>query len=184
MNTCSVDGCVKPTRRKRAELCGMHYHRQYRGKPIGDALELKRKSRSPECHIDGCTKPDAEAGLCSMHGSRRRRHGNPEVVIAHEDRNMPAGASHPRWVGEEASYSAVHSRVKRLKGPAAQHDCVDCGLTAQHWSYDHRDPEEKLGDARSANLVAYSTKLDHYSPRCVVCHKRYDLNVVNANPVH
>lgn len=28
--TCHVDGCSKPTRRRTAALCAMHYHRQYR----------------------------------------------------------------------------------------------------------------------------------------------------------
>jgi hypothetical protein len=30
MNTCAIDDCSKPTRRGRAVLCAMHYHRQYR----------------------------------------------------------------------------------------------------------------------------------------------------------
>ncbi|WP_435233349.1 HNH endonuclease [Micromonospora aurantiaca (nom. illeg.)] len=28
--TCSVPGCTKPTRSRNADLCAMHYHRQYR----------------------------------------------------------------------------------------------------------------------------------------------------------
>lgn len=180
MKTCSTSGCIKPTRTKSAELCKMHYHRQYRGRPIGDATELKRKSRSPECHIEGCLKPDTEGGFCSMHGARMRRHGDPEIVVAPEDRNMRTGPAHPLWAGQDVSYGAAHDRVKRRRGSAAQYRCVDCENGAQHWSYNHDDPEEIVGHARSANAVAYSTKPDHYSPRCVPCHKRFDLDKLNA----
>jgi len=50
MNTCTIDGCTKPTRRGKAFLCAMHYHRQYRhGDPhtvaTGVTTGLGRKYR-------------------------------------------------------------------------------------------------------------------------------------------
>lgn len=175
--TCSVDACDKPTRTKSAMLCKMHYHRQYRGRPIGDAAEWIRKQRGPECHIEGCTKPDREAGLCSMHGARKRRHGDPMATIALSDRAMPTGEAHPNWLGAEVGYTGAHDRVRRLRGSASTHGCVNCGGPAYHWSYNHDDPDEIIGYAHSyPRPVAYSDKPQHYSARCVPCHKRFDLD--------
>lgn len=184
MNTCSVDGCLKPARSKSATLCPMHYHRQYRGKPIGTADELIRKRRNPECSISGCGKPDKEAGLCSMHAARKRRHGDPEIVIGPQDRQMPTGPAHPLWAGLSVGYGAAHDRVKRLKGSASKYSCVECGSAAQHWSYNHDDPEEVSDYVRSVSLVAYSAKPEHYSPRCVPCHKRFDLQAANPSLIY
>lgn len=180
MKTCSIDGCAKPARTKSAELCKMHYHRQYRGRPVGDATELKRKQRNPECHIEGCVNPDTEAGLCSMHAARKRRHGDPLRVITHKERDMPTGTAHHNWLGKDVGYTAAHDRVRRLKGSASQHSCIECGGQARHWSYDHQDPDENLADVRSANLAAYSDKPAHYQPRCVPCHKQFDLGRIDA----
>lgn len=173
--TCSIDGCVKPARTKSAALCKMHYHREYRNGAAGESAERKRKSRNPECHIDGCSKPDKEAGLCSMHGARLRRHGDSSTVILPNERDMPSGAAHPNWVGSDVCYSAAHDRIKRLHGSASLHKCSDCNRMAQHWSYNHDDPNEQLALGISANPVAYSDSPDYYSPRCVPCHKAFDL---------
>lgn len=53
---------------------------------------------------------------------------------------------------------------------ASQHQCTDCGVTAQHWSYDYSDPNER----RAPEGTPYSLDLDHYVPRCISCHRRYD----------
>jgi hypothetical protein len=182
--TCTVDGCTKPTRTKSADLCKMHYHRQYRGQSIGNAAELRRKQRSPECHIDGCHKPDLEGGLCSMHGTRKRRHGDPLKAIAYSERNMPTGEANHAWAGEDVGYAAAHDRVRRLHGSASLHSCVDCGQSAYHWSYNHDDPNEKHATLRlMLRPVAYSDKPEHYSARCVPCHKRFDLDRIDAAQV-
>lgn len=179
--TCTVDGCIKPKRRKKAELCEMHYHRQYRGLPIGGATEMVRKQRSSECHIEGCHKPDREAGLCSMHGARKRRHGDPTKSIAYSERNMPTGEAHTNWLGEDVGYTGAHDRVRRLHGSASLHLCTECGNPAYHWSYNHDDPDEKHAIVRlTPNPIAYSDKPGHYSPRCVPCHKRFDLDRLDA----
>jgi hypothetical protein len=74
----------------------------------------------------------------------------------------------------EGSFSAIHQRLRKIRGLATNYACVDCGKPAQHWSYDHACPDErrdfKLG-------LPFSIDLDHYQPRCVPCHKRLDLAV-------
>jgi len=75
----------------------------------------------------------------------------------------------------DAGYAAAHQRVRQDRGPVTRQPCIDCDAPAYHWSYDHADPMELLAYGLSANPVAYSLDPDHYSPRCVPCHKRFDL---------
>lgn len=173
--TCTVESCEKPSRNKSAALCKMHYHRQYRTGNIGGAAELIRKQRSEHCHVEGCTKPDTEGGLCSMHAARKRRHGDVSTVIIPEDRALPTGEHHHNWAGSEVGYAGAHSRVKAMHGSATLHKCADCGSNASHWSYNHSDPDELIVYGLSLNGIAYSDDPLYYSPRCVPCHKTYDL---------
>lgn len=179
---CDVDGCEKPARTGRAAHCPMHYHRLYRNKPLGDATPKKRTAKLPECVIVGCINPDKTSGYCSMHAARIARHGDPHTVIASNERDLPTGTRHHNWAGTDAGYGAAHDRVKRLHGPAREQACTTCGGAAAHWSYDHTDPDERHEIVRGGYLVAYSTNPDHYSPRCVPCHKRYDLDRIDSTP--
>ncbi|AGM12155.1 hypothetical protein M050_gp57 [Streptomyces phage Sujidade] len=78
---------------------------------------------------------------------------------------------HPNKI-ETPTYRAVHSRLEREQGRAAERDCVDCEEQAVHWSYDGLDPNE----LKSSLGYSYSTKPDHYQPRCKPCHVRFDGN--------
>lgn len=91
-----------------------------------------------------------------------------------------SGERSPRWLGVEISYAGAHHRVVRLRGPARNHSCVDCGSPAQDWSYDGRDPEERLGLQRGKRTVpqAYSPDPAFYVARCRSCHKVHDLGQV------
>lgn len=123
------------------------------------------------CAIDGCEQvEDGNSGLCKKHDTRRRRHGDPLVVIKPSERAQPSGAAHPRWTGDDATYLGAHQRVRYHRGRAKDRACVDCGKTAAHWSYNRACPNEKQSD-----LGPYSTDITQYVPRCVSCHKRFDL---------
>jgi hypothetical protein len=65
---------------------------------------------------------------------------------------------------DHKAYTAVHVRLLRSRGSAAQHQCIDCGQIAREWSYNH-----------SQSNVRYSLNLDDYDPRCRACHVRFDL---------
>lgn len=107
-----------------------------------------------------------------MHATRKSRHGDPSVVILPGERKMASRENNGNWAGSEATYSAVHERLRLWRGPARRHACVDCGSTAKQWSYDRTDLDEK----RDAKMGApYSLDLSHYVPRCVPCHKTFDL---------
>lgn len=83
-------------------------------------------------------------------------------------------------LAEFVDYSAAHERVRRLYGPASDHYCIGCGAPAQHWSYDHADPDELISPTLG---IAYSLDTDRYQPRCVSCHKTFDLAHLNGTPL-
>ena len=109
--------------------------------------------------------------MCAMHKERLRRHGDPSIV---KEPPHPRGADNPLWIGDAATYEAVHTRLRQHLGPPAAHPCsFGCGRAAAHWAYDNTDRDER----RSAAGLAYSTDLRHYVAACVSCHKRFDLAV-------
>lgn len=71
--------------------------------------------------------------------------------------------------GGATTYGTAHARVRRIRGRADQRNCVDCGSTAQEWSYRGGDVDERQDDRGF-----YSTNPDCYVPRCISCHRRYD----------
>lgn len=67
-------------------------------------------------------------------------------------------------------YGAAHGRVRKVRGRACNHACVDCGGAALHWSYNLTDPDELV----SPGGQRYSLDPAHYSPRCTPCHSAHD----------
>lgn len=167
--TCSVEGCDRPTRRKTAQMCEAHYYRVRRtGQPGSATIDTHRRGH---CAVEDCDKiADGGNGWCAMHYTRWKRHGDPLTYIAPADRNLPKREATHWWAGDDVTYSGMHQRLRNYRGSARDHACVDCGSKAAQWSFDRLDPE-----AKSSDLGPYSTSLDHYVPRCVPCHKRFDL---------
>ena len=160
--TCSIVGCEKPVRA--TGWCKMHYNTWYR---TGDVLSPPAYTPTTQCEVDGCdSKPRSSCALmCEVHYYRMRRNDSLE---AHGN---DAGELNHLWTGDAVGYRALHSRIKRSKGSAAEYQCVDCGKQAKHWSYDHLSDSEK-----QAPQGVYSTDLDRYEPRCVACHMTFDLH--------
>lgn len=80
------------------------------------------------------------------------------------------------------SYRAAHTRVEIARGKARAYRCA-CGAPAREWSYRHDDPDELHGSIVSRGktwAVAYSSKPEHFDPRCVPCHRRFDVRAVAA----
>lgn len=71
-------------------------------------------------------------------------------------------------------YAGAHDRVRALRGSASSHPCVDCGESAQSWSYDRLDPHERTGQNAYGRGLAYSLDPSHYHPRCKACHAAFD----------
>jgi hypothetical protein len=115
---------------------------------------LRQHKARPDrrCAHGECDKPIRGWKLCAVHLYRLERYGDPDRE------HVPGG------------YSAIHHLLRKRFGAARTHVCVDCGRQARHWSYDHADRDERTDDTG----LRYSTKPEHYQPRCVPCHHIFD----------
>lgn len=164
---CSIDGCSKPKRSKNQPLCDMHYCRVRRTGKIGSATP-RPVLAGLTCVIDDCHEPQASVtGWCDKHHTRYRRHGNPLTRLPHSSTPQE---THPQWKAGGVGYSGAHMRIRVARGAASGYPCTDCHRPAQQWSYSHADPNEKQSE-----LGPYSATPDYYEPRCVSCHKTFDL---------
>jgi hypothetical protein len=166
---CTIEGCTRPAHGR--GLCGTHIARIRHGRPLDAPVRSWTRERIP-CSVDGCEGRAKARSLCAKHYLRWFHHGDPLTVKPATGGSMPAEL-HPRWVGDAGGYHTAHNRVVAARGRAGDYDCEDCGSPAAHWSYDHRDLDE-----RWSRLGPYSLKREHYRPRCVSCHKRLDLSFV------
>lgn len=166
---CIVEGCTGASTRLKGKYCEKHYYRLRRT----GSLEVTHPQREHRgiCTYPGCDRKDrGPRGYCDLHQGRIDRHGDPNIVLPS---GRLSGSQHPMFKGEDVGYSGIHMRIKAERGSASNYPCVECGESASHWSYDHVDKAERMSPEG-----AYSIDLEHYQPRCVSCHKTYDLQFV------
>ena len=174
--TCSITDCSKPTRTPAAGLCSAHYMKWYRHgdpeyKPSWPHRDLAGQT------FGNLTPISIKGGVwhcqCSCGNTRSARSYEllNGLALACSDK-----AVHARQ--EVVQYDSAHGRLRTDRGKASDHRCVDCGSAAQHWSYNHDDPDELTSTRGPSFGLQYSLKQDSYSPRCVPCHKTYDLEVI------
>jgi len=173
---CLINGCGLKV--KRRGLCYGHYMKQWR---YGDPLYQQQRphvdlvgQQFGLLHVREYVQGDRSNGsrwlcVCECGASTLVRTGdlNRGTVTT-------CGAS-AHTFEDTAEYSAAHERIRSAKGSASDYQCVDCGGAAAHWSYDHADPDERTSAVVKGN-PAYSLDPDHYDPRCVSCHKVFDLD--------
>lgn len=149
--SCSIADCNQP--HHALDLCRRHHNKQsYAKRAVPGGRKYPPRAR---CEVDA-------RGFCEMHWKRWRLNGDPTV----SRRSW-------RWLGDQVGYVGMHDRLRNASGPASDHPCADCGQPAADWSYDHRDADQKV-EVRANGSLVYSTKIDHYQPRCVSCHKLLD----------
>lgn len=167
-DVCQVDGCEKSPRSTVSRYCEMHYYRIHRN---GTLATVAPRVPDAECIVDGCDAPAGYAdGHCRNHRLGLDRNG--------DYLNHSTGPFNHMWkTDEEVTYFTIHQRVSRWRGPASAHECVDCGSTAAQWSYNHKDPEERF-EPYMGYSIPYSIDTSFYEPRCVKCHKHFDLEEV------
>ncbi|GAA1148512.1 hypothetical protein GCM10009651_36460 [Microbacterium natoriense] len=185
-NKCSILDCAKPARSRVATLCPMHYHRQYRYGTLDRITDLIRNGDIPRRGTDisgvryGTLIAEAYRDgtwLCRCDCGNTRLATIGELKRTGEANTCGVRANH---LSEDIDYSAAHGRVHRAKGQAQRHRCVDCGDQAKHWSYDHSDPNEYVSRSPRTIGIAFSLDANHYEPRCVPCHKTFDLGRLNG----
>lgn len=179
--TCSVAGCGKPIKRK--SLCYGHYMKQWRyGTPTPDfppKWEDIRGQRFGALTVTAERDGRFWVCVCDCGAVVQRTLNGLRLSGDASACGKPGGCM---WRVAAPGYGAAHDRVRSLRGSATEHRCVDCDAPAAHWSYNHDDPDELTGIV-SGYRVTYSAHPDHYSPRCVPCHKRFDLDKQDALPV-
>lgn len=145
-STCSVPECG-----------GEHWARGYCCKHY-QQRHTHERTRRASCQVEGCTTRvrSMVSGLCEKHYYRQRRHGDVLTIL--DTRR------------DDAGYRAAHRRISVDRGQAREFPCIDCGVQAQHWSYRHDDPDERVSDRGQP----YSLDPGHYDPRCASCHMIFD----------
>lgn len=73
---------------------------------------------------------------------------------------------------DQVGYVAAHGRVRRARGNASEHQCVDCGCQARDWSLRKGAGRPHVG-GRDDGLMVSGDPVD-YDPRCRSCHGKYD----------
>lgn len=165
--TCSLPDCGKP-RYQRQRMCASHFMKQYRygdpyykapirfrditGQRFGNLTPIERFGGSWRCRCDCGAETTVLTG--DLNRGNARSCGNARI----------------HWRTETPGYFDVHRWLTVDRGPATAHACTDCGKPARQWSYDNADPDELIDKG-----LRYSRDLDHYVPRCLSCHKRFDI---------
>lgn len=176
-DVCTVDMCEKPVKRPTTGYCYGHYMKNWRygtptpqfqhwvdiqGQRFGTLQVLERVDNKWLCQCDCGKQRTASAGDLNRTG---------------QDSTCGDRTAHRR---PDSGYSAAHERVRSDRGPIKAQCCIDCGSPAQHWSYNHDDPNELHAHGLSSRPIAYSLNPSHYSSRCVPCHKTFDLGRLDA----
>lgn len=174
---CPVDECPKSAYRK--GYCYGHYMKAWRyGTPTP---EFEPKWLDVRGHRFGTLIVTSERTdrfwtcRCDCGETVKRDVGNLRRTGDSSTCGIPL-----RHFSPDAGYGAAHDRVRRTHGSASLHTCIDCARPAHHWSYDHLDPDEMMYEYTPGKYAAYSQSPSHYAPRCVSCHKRYDLDRADA----
>lgn len=115
------------------------------------------------CTVPDCTAPVLARELCSRHYQRQLA-GKP--LDAERDQ---WGERNPTWIGDQAGYAALHTRVHRRRGMPKR--CERCGT---------QDPSKTY---EWANLTGNYQDPDDYERMCKSCHNRYDASRRPRRPI-
>lgn len=179
VRTCEAEGCQQGVEAR--GLCNAHYLRE-------------RRKRLGPCEAEGCDKLQHSRGLCTWHYRKQKARTAPPCKaaecgrgVAYPSSGLCTGHYARQWWASQGNesradfssaigggpktYNGAHHALRRDLGPASDHECIDCGTKADHWSYSHESESEIICPVDGH---PYSLDWDDYSPRCVTCHNQFD----------
>ena len=170
MTVCSFPDCGRKARGH--GLCSGHYTQARRGQDLRPLRASRPHIEGDGCGAEGCDRLRRHGSrYCRMHGARYERHGDPSIVIAPDERDLPRGERHHAWAGDSADYWTVHQRVRKWKGKASKHQCR-CGKQAAQWAF--------IGPRSADERMPFDTDVNLFEPMCISCHKRMDMAAIRA----
>ena len=86
------------------------------------------------------------------------------------------GEDNPVWLGDGVAYHGAHKRIRRARGSASTHSCVDCSGPAEQWSL-KAGAGVLAGCNSKGSLMEYSGDPGDYEARCRSCHARHDMAI-------
>jgi hypothetical protein len=119
------------------------------------------------CTVENCSKPGKARNFCNTH------YHAWWVLQPKENRSYVKGGRPRKNV---VSYGGMHSRLEINKSSASTHECIDCGNTANDWTWNNTCPDVLYGVAKKGrpSLNPYCLHLEHYEARCTPCHMVFD----------
>lgn len=196
--TCKTDGCEKPVKVKKRQLCSNHFQQWARAN--------RPKAGLRECSVEDCTKIAYAKNFCSGHYKRFRITGSPvptpkvqeycecgkEATVAGKCKThymqqwyaaMQPRAFDPNAINvkERVSYQGAHYRIRRTRGKASDYTCTDCPNPAREWAlkFDAVNVHVNVSQTRM-NGSRFSMDPNDYEPRCRPCHSAYDAEHKNT----
>src|ERR1035437_4956649 len=131
------------------------------------------------CSIEDCKESGSKRGWCNKHYLRWWKYGDVNTVFQTGAKpgvkkgGATPGNANPGWIGDNVKYAGQHHRLYTARGKAKDFGCEHCSNQAQHWAYDHTDPDEHY-EMRDGYLLPFSTDLERYLPLCRSCHATFD----------
>lgn len=132
------------------------------GTPRPDALTRARELRDSGATLRLIADTLTAEGYPTRNGGSWYPEGVRRLLLPPKPSREVSTAAPDHRIGSEGrrAYDMMHARVRRARGPANQHPCVQqCGRKASDWAHTHdTDPADP----------------QNYQPMCRACHVRYD----------
>ena len=119
------------------------------------------------CSVEGCDKKVRARNMCNTHY---------QYWWIRQPKKFRTYSKGGRPRKETVSYFGMHSRLEVNKGRASANPCIDCGNTADDWTWNNSCENVLYGVANKnrPNLNPYCLHLEHYEARCTACHMVFD----------
>lgn len=180
---CQVEGCSASVWIKKRQLCQHHYNRWWR---TGDAGSGSAALRERECSRCGKQFTASTPGqkYCGATCKRQRASCSSCGKAVHRTVTSKAEivCQQCRRQQSNRGYTSAHMRVAAQRGRARDQKCEHCDQKADHWAYDHSDPDEvnevEVGVGRNGRERTwrriYSRDPQFYIALCRKCHGKFD----------